>query len=40
MKEWTLEDLQEEYNLDFVKIIDLIKKENAKMLISKQNFIF
>ncbi len=33
MKEWTLKDLEEEYNLDFEKIINLIKKENAKRVL-------
>jgi 2-(3-amino-3-carboxypropyl)histidine synthase len=33
MKEWTIEDLSREYNLDFEKIINLIKKENAKRVL-------
>lgn len=33
MKEWAIEDLKEEYNLDLEKIIDLIKKENAKRVL-------
>ena len=33
MKEWTLEDLNEEYNLDLDKAVELVKKENAKMVL-------
>ncbi len=33
MKEWKLEDLNEEYNLDFDKIVNLIQEEKAKRVL-------
>ena len=33
MKEWTLEDLGEEYNLDLEGAVELIKKEGAKRVL-------
>jgi 2-(3-amino-3-carboxypropyl)histidine synthase len=33
MKEWTIEDLKEEYNLDFDKIINLIGNNKAKRVL-------
>jgi 2-(3-amino-3-carboxypropyl)histidine synthase len=33
MKDWTLKDLEEQYDLDFEKIVDLIKKNNAKRIL-------
>ena len=33
MKEWRIEDLENEYNLDFDKIINLIEKEKSKRIL-------
>ena len=33
MKEWTLKDLEEEYSLDLDKAVELVEKDNAKLVL-------